>query len=72
MKIWDRIKADELKLARYSRGFLLWAATVVGQVLTAGIEAASSWSGKQWAARLFVGAIAGTAGLITAGTKAPK
>jgi len=71
-EIARRIKQDRMKLARYSRGFLLWAATTVGLVLAAGIDAALTWSPKQWAARLAVAGLAGGAGLITAGEKNPK
>ncbi len=68
-QVMARIKRDELKLARYSRGFLLWGATALGQVLTAGIDAASAWTPRQWGVRLFVAGLAGAAGLITAGEK---
>ncbi len=71
-KLLARIKRDELKLARYSRGVLLWGATALGQVLTAGIDAASAWTPRQWGVRLFVAGLAGAAGLITAGEKNPR
>lgn len=67
--IVKRIKGDRMKLARYSRGILLWAATATGQVLTVGIDVASEWTPRQWGARLFVAGLAGAAGIITAGEK---
>jgi hypothetical protein len=71
-EIAKRIKRDNLKLARYSRGFLLWGATALGQVLAAGIDTASTWTPKQWGARLFVAGLAGAAGLVTAGQRNAK
>lgn len=71
-EVVSRIKRDEMKLARYSRGVLLWAATAVGQVVASGIDTAAKWTPKQWGMRLFVAGLAGAAGLITAGQRNPK
>jgi hypothetical protein len=71
-EIAKRIKRDNMKLARYSRGVLLWAATATGQVLAVGIDAASTWTPKQWGARLLVAGLAGAAGLVTAGERNAK
>lgn len=71
-EVAKRIKGDRMKVARYSRGVLLWAATATMQVLAVGMETALTWTAKQWAARLFVAGLAGAAGLVTAGEKNPK
>ncbi len=62
---------DELAVRRWSRGFLLWLATIAGQVVV-DPEAALEWTGKEWALRLAVAALAGSAGLINLGERNPR
>lgn len=73
MDLVERIKADESKLARYGRAFLLWAGAVAAQVLATpgGLDAAALWTPKRWALGIIVAALFGSAGLISVGQKNP-
>jgi hypothetical protein len=66
-----RIKADESKLARYSRGFVLWAFALVSQATSVGPDVVQTWTLKRWAWGLALAALAGVGGLISVGQKNP-
>ena len=70
-RIWARIKGDELKLARYSRAFLLWASGLTMQVLSVPLGEAAHWGPREWAKRFAIAALMGAAGLITGGQRNP-
>lgn len=69
-RLWHAFLFDEMKAARWSRGFLLWAGAVAAQVAMAG-DAVEGWSRRRWVVALAVAAITGAAGLVTAGEKNP-
>jgi hypothetical protein len=71
-RLWAAFWYDEMFAARWARGFLLWAGTVGMQLVSAGPDAAKTWSLGEWGVRLVVSAIVGSAGLITAGQPNPK
>ena len=70
-KVVTAIKADESKLARYSRAFVLWAFGIVSQVTMVGPDVVQAWSLKRWAWGLGLAALAGIGGLISVGQKNP-
>jgi hypothetical protein len=57
-------KSEEPQIRSYVKGFTAWLSTMLIQVLSAGIDAAVSWTWKQWAARLGVAALMGFVGLV--------
>jgi hypothetical protein len=67
--LYQKIKRDQLAVARYARGFLLWFAGIAGQVVSVGWDAASQWHTRDWLGRLGIASILGIGGLITAGQK---
>lgn len=71
MNLIERIKADESKLARYSRGFVFWAFGIVAQVSAVGPDVVMTWSVKRWAWGIGLAALAGIGGLISVGQKNP-
>jgi hypothetical protein len=70
-RVVQRIKADESKLARYSRAFLGWAFGLVSQVAAVGPDVVQSWTLKRWLWGLGLAAIPGIAGLISVGQRNP-
>ena len=71
MTVIERIKADQSKVARYSRAFLLWLSGVAMQVVAVGADTVATWSVKRWAIGFAVAAIMGSAGLFGVGQKNP-
>ena len=71
MNLIERIKADESKLARYSRAAVLWIFGIVSQVTMVGPDVVQTWTVKRWAWGIGLAALAGIGGLISVGQKNP-
>lgn len=63
---------NEQKARIWLRGFLLWAATVGGQVVAYPPEVVATWGVKDWALRFGIAALAGLAGLLAVGQRNPS
>ncbi len=71
-RLWTGFWFDEMKAARWARGFLLWAGAVAAQIAIAGVDAVATWDRTRWGIALGVAALTGAAGLITAGQRNPR
>ena len=69
--IWKKILYDEMAVARWSRGFLLWLGGMAVSVLAYPIELVQTWGPRDWAYRIGAAGALGVAGIITAGQKNP-
>jgi Na+/proline symporter len=65
-----RVKADESKLARYSRAFLAWLGGLAIQVASDPNQVVN-WTLKRWVVGLAIAALPGLVGLISVGQKNP-
>ena len=70
-KVVGKVKADQSKLARYSRAFLAWLAALLLQVTAVGAEVVETWTLKRWLLTLGIAALPGIVGLIGVGQKNP-
>ena len=68
-KFWRKILYDEMAVARWGRGFLLWLAGMAMSVLAYPIEVVQTWGARDWAYRCAAAGVMGVAGMITAGQK---
>ena len=69
---WEWVKADEMKVRRYFRGFLGWAFGVAITLTAVGPDAMMTWSVKRWILGLAIAALPGIVGLINLGQMNPK
>lgn len=70
-KLWVKILYDEMAIARWGRGVLLWVAGMGISVLAYPIEVVQTWNLRDWGYRLVVAGVMGGAGMVTAGQKNP-
>lgn len=70
-KLWSKILYDEMAVARWGRGMLLWLGGMAVSVLAYPIEVVQTWTVREWTYRIGAAAALGFAGLVTAGQKNP-
>lgn len=74
-KYWKRLqkwlKEDDMKIRRWVRAFLAWLAGIGTQLMASGLDAAMTWTLKEWGKRLLIAALFGTVGAINLGQKNP-